>query len=189
MNGYPARVDGEEDEDIYFFYSSDHIENIEDYRPGGFHLVHLGDFFDSRRFKVLHKLGSGGFATVWLARDTQLNGYVALKILQAEYSTSSRELQMLEYLERQRSDHPVKGHITSLFHHFLVEGPNGSHLCLVSPIAGPSMKDLARWGKRLSGRDARSAAYQVAQAIVYLHTVGVCHGGKHYFPPNSYYSS
>src|SRR3569833_2061178 len=44
-------------------------ENAFDYRPGGFHPVILGDFLDpDQRFKVVSKLGHGGFATVWLCR-------------------------------------------------------------------------------------------------------------------------
>lgn len=39
------------------------------YRPGGFHPVHLGDTFKEGRYRVIHKLGYGGFSTIWLARD------------------------------------------------------------------------------------------------------------------------
>lgn len=38
------------------------------YRPGGFHPVHLGDLLDGR-FEVVHKLGHGGHATVWLCQE------------------------------------------------------------------------------------------------------------------------
>lgn len=46
-------------------------EPPEDYRPGGFHPVALGDTFQDGRFVVRHKLGFGGQATVWLARDAR----------------------------------------------------------------------------------------------------------------------
>lgn len=46
-------------------------EPPEDYRTGGFHPVALGDTFQDGRFVVRHKLGFGGQATVWLARDTR----------------------------------------------------------------------------------------------------------------------
>src|SRR5258708_87233 len=45
------------------------IEEIEDYQPGGYHPISIGDTFDQGRYRILHKLGFGGSSTVWLARD------------------------------------------------------------------------------------------------------------------------
>lgn len=50
-------------------------EPIERYRTGGYLPVHLGDIFNDR-YKVMHKLGWGGYSTVWLARDLK---YVTVK--------------------------------------------------------------------------------------------------------------
>lgn len=60
--------------------SSDYVEDVELYRPGGFHPVHLGDTLSDGRYWIIHKLGFGGFSTVWLAREESQNRYVALKI-------------------------------------------------------------------------------------------------------------
>lgn len=46
------------------------LESFEDYQPGGFHPVALGDTFQDGRYVVRHKLGFGGRATVWLVQDT-----------------------------------------------------------------------------------------------------------------------
>ena len=46
----------------------ENTEYIELYEPGGYHPVELGDKF-SNRYVVEHKLGYGGYSTVWLARD------------------------------------------------------------------------------------------------------------------------
>lgn len=53
-------------------------EWIEDYRPGGYHPVHLGDDFHHGQYKIIRKLGDGAYSTVWLARDTR---YVPLPSL------------------------------------------------------------------------------------------------------------
>lgn len=47
-------------------------EDIGLYKPGGYHPVSLGDCFRDGRYIIHHKLGWGGFATVWLAKDTML---------------------------------------------------------------------------------------------------------------------
>lgn len=44
-------------------------ESLSRYQPGGYHPVNLGDTFESDRYKIYHKLGWGGFSTVWLAKD------------------------------------------------------------------------------------------------------------------------
>lgn len=46
-------------------------EKLHRYQPGGYHPVNLGDTFKNGRYKVYHKLGWGGFSTVWLVRDRE----------------------------------------------------------------------------------------------------------------------
>jgi hypothetical protein len=44
-------------------------EPLHRYKKGGYHPVALGDTLKDGRYKVLHKLGWGGYSTVWAARD------------------------------------------------------------------------------------------------------------------------
>ena len=44
-------------------------EWVEDYRPGGYHPVVLGEIFNNGQYRVMRKLGEGSYSTVWLARD------------------------------------------------------------------------------------------------------------------------
>lgn len=44
-------------------------EPLNRYRVGGYHPFLLGDLFKDGRYKVLHKLGWGGYSTVWTAKD------------------------------------------------------------------------------------------------------------------------
>lgn len=46
-------------------------ENLSKYCPGGYHPVSLGDTLNDGRYEIHHKLGWGGFSTVWLANDRE----------------------------------------------------------------------------------------------------------------------
>lgn len=45
-------------------------ERMAGYKPGVYHPVSLGDRFKDGRYQIHHKLGWGGYSTVWLAKDT-----------------------------------------------------------------------------------------------------------------------
>lgn len=170
----------------YYPLSLGLVEDVEEYRPGGFHPVHLGDVFQER-FKVLHKLGSGGFSTTWLARDNMGRRYVALKILKAEETAAYSELRMLRSIAGITGDHPGRHHIRLPLYNFLIKGSNGCHNCLVTDIAGPSLNDLynvpgmgyAAGARRLRAELAHKVIAQVVEAVEFLHSNGVVHGGEH----------
>ena len=66
--------------EISYHYS---IEQLEQYRPGGFHPITVGGHLCGR-YRIVHKLGFGSFSTVWVARDERADRYVAIKIAVAE---------------------------------------------------------------------------------------------------------
>lgn len=57
----------------------DGVERLEKYKPGGYHPVMIGDILHGR-YRIVDKLGYGGYSTIWLARDAHLEQYVAVKI-------------------------------------------------------------------------------------------------------------
>lgn len=166
-------------------FFDDDVEEIEDYRPGGFHPISIGDTFDDGRYKILHRLGFGGSSTVWLARDLwegrDRGQIVALKAMRSDVSLSNNpELAIAQRLEIYFPGSDLQ----TVDHHFLVQGPNGSHLFLIFPLAGPnilSMHDSRGRGagsRRLRADLARKVAKQVAMAIYNMHCRGIVHGGK-----------
>lgn len=62
----PSRAIGEGEE--RFKTITTPCEYVEDYRPGSYHPVLLGDVFN-HQYKVIRKLGYGSRSTVWLAHD------------------------------------------------------------------------------------------------------------------------
>ncbi len=155
----------------------DHVEDLEKYQRNGFHPVHLGDKLDKfdaerYRYEVIHKLGNGGFATVWLAHDIIDGGYVALKIVHASQSSYGAPPTVESILD----DHPTKIFVTER-RRFFISGPNGHHVCQVLPVTGPSLMALSRPPYRLQPAVCKTLAQQAAQALEFLHARGLCHGG------------
>lgn len=54
-------------------------ENLEKYKPEGYHPVMIGDVLHDR-YRIVDKLGFGGYSTIWLAQDRYQEEYVAVKV-------------------------------------------------------------------------------------------------------------
>ncbi|KAF4551881.1 Protein kinase domain-containing protein 21 [Elsinoe fawcettii] len=157
-------------------------EPVQNYKPGGYHPVQIGDKLNGGRYKVLHKVGWGGFSTVWAAKDLESGDNVALKIVQAAASGDTRGLQTLKFMKESNSNHPGFQRLVKLHEVFQEEGPNGKHNCLVLDLTGPSVQDYINRhvdGFRLPGQQAKSIAKQALQALSCLHSQGICHGDLH----------
>ena len=174
----------------------DNIEDAEDYQPGGFHPISIGDTFDQGRFRVLHKLGFGGSSTVWLARD-QREGkdrgrIVTLKAMRADVSSSNSPSEISQKL---KTFLPPSRHVEfqAIDYDFFVQGPNGSHRFLISPLAGPSILAMSDSPGRVAGSRrlradlARKVAKQTATTLHRMHCAGFVHGGKWFSPPFQLY--
>ncbi|KAI0130285.1 kinase-like domain-containing protein [Xylariales sp. AK1849] len=154
----------------------DYVEKIKDYGLGGHHPVILGDVLDGR-FKVVHKLGYGGFALVWLCWDLRDENerWKAVKIIRADQSfENGKDVQILRMLEQRRSTRGEIGdvHISWPKGTFWIEGPNGQHLCVIASLLGPSIQrnrlgDVAQ---------LKTIFWQVAKGLRFLHHNGICHG-------------
>ena len=161
----------------------DGVEYVQRYRKGGYHPVHLEDTLDDGKYRILHKLGSGGSSTVWMARDNDTQQLVSLKILTASASQEDKDLKMLHYLDRHLGRGSGRNNIVSITNTFQLEGPNGTHTCYVSHIAGPSMVQLIQnaWqvtgSRQLRGALTRSLAKQLAKAVCCMHSAEMIHGG------------
>ncbi|KAI2707809.1 hypothetical protein CBS147354_9433 [Penicillium roqueforti] len=160
-------------------------EWVEDYRPGGYHPVVLGDVFN-RQYKVIRKLGEGSYSTVWLARDLENSGYVALKILVSEISGSTTELRILRHIIEVVLVEGTR-YITRLLGEFEYRGPNGVYKCLVFEPMGPSVNTMVEELPQFKPRRremkiryplqmVKSILKQSLQALVFLYENGIAHG-------------
>ncbi|KAI1277323.1 kinase-like domain-containing protein [Xylaria sp. FL0933] len=155
------------------------LEEIRRYNRGGFHPIHLGDVLNDR-FEVIHKLGSGGFGTVWLCQDCHTKEWRAIKIMVADHSSDSAEAKTFEFLKQNSSPEELdQNHIAVPLETFWIEGPNGRHFCLVMQIYGGP---VSNWRLDLDAIDpstkktSTELCGQITQALAFLHEKGICHG-------------
>lgn len=162
------------------------IERPERYRPGGYHPIAIGDRL-SDRYDVVHKLGFGTYSTTWLARDRNMEKYVAIKIAIAEADMpESKILNALALSEPSDEGHPGKALIPRVLDMFILDGPNGRHRCLVTE---PGMMTLAEakdasYTRLFKLPVAKAIAAQVIQAVAFLHNRGVVHAGTYIYYQN-----
>lgn len=161
------------------------VESLEQYGAGGYHPTHLGDKFSGGRYEVIHKLGHGGYSTVWLCRDFQEQRYVSVKIAASEIpggqQQKNNEREIYHALRIGDPEHPGKKFVISRLDDFSLEGPNGRHQCFVFPIALNSVAIAKEASKNNSylfpTKVARSIVMQSLLALSYVHSCGIVHAG------------
>ncbi|KIM91449.1 hypothetical protein PILCRDRAFT_39243, partial [Piloderma croceum F 1598] len=146
-------------------------EPLKDYTPGGYHPVGLGDVFQDR-YKIVRKLGWGGYSTVWLAHDQSSNLHIAVKILTGTYFG----LHLIAYHNRCHRGH---SRVVQLLDNFYHSGPHGSHLCIVSEVLGESVQWLSTKYERniLPIPIIKQITRQVLWGLDHLHSCNIIHTG------------
>ncbi|KAF2963137.1 hypothetical protein GQX73_g10423 [Xylaria multiplex] len=159
-------------------------EGDDDYEPGGFHPVYIGDVYNNR-YKILNKIGYGVYSTVWVVEDlqSQTSGrrkFLALKILRADCYGTEQPLFEREILKHLRNgDRNIRGydHVTHLVDDFEHDGPNGRHVCLLFQLYGETFGSFGAWfeNRRIATGLMRSIVLQLLCALDFAHANGVIH--------------
>lgn len=154
-----------------------HTEDLEMYTPGGLHPVDIGHTFQDR-YEVVHKLGSGGSSTVWLARDRDSSRYVALKVISAVMSEHAEsETRVQKELQQCLAQGSSDGLVVPVLDTFWIEGSNGGHLCLVQSVCGPSVVSFRReMTMKLRGDLVNAVCKQIAVGLSELHNHSLVYG-------------
>jgi len=126
----------------------------------------LGD-----RYAVEHLLGSGGMATVWLARDKKHTGRpVAIKVLRPEVASALGSERFLREIQiAARLNHP---HIVPMFD----SGDAHGLLYYVMPfVEGETLRERLGREPPLTAPEAVRIVVDVAAALSYAHEHGIVH--------------
>ncbi|KAL5356013.1 kinase-like domain-containing protein [Aspergillus floccosus] len=155
------------------------VARMEYYRAGGYHPVKIGDRFHDR-YQVVHKLGHGTYSTIWLAQDERCHPYVAVKVCIAD-SNSLKVNVLSRLLAPQQLSDTRRTMIPPIWDRHTMQGPNGSHHCLVTSPARVSLSDAknASWISLFQLDVARALAAQLVIAVRYIHSQGLVHGDLH----------
>ncbi|HYV95819.1 MAG TPA: serine/threonine-protein kinase, partial [Gemmatimonadaceae bacterium] len=122
------------------------------------------------RYRVERELGSGGMATVYLARDVRHDREVAIKVLRADIAAAIGVDRFLA--EIKTTAHLQHPNILGLIDSGEV---NGSVFYVMPFVRGGSLRARLEREQQLPVADAVRIATQVANALQYAHKSGVIH--------------
>ncbi|KAH6970210.1 kinase domain-containing protein [Fusarium avenaceum] len=145
----------------------DECEPAERYDEGLYYPICIGEVL-ANRYRIEHKLGHGGFSTVWMAHDMHSDDDVALKIMTPGPS-GEREYAAQDLIASTVQD---TSRLLMYRETFLLEAPKTQHRVLVFPLMGPNLRTYAR---SMSTAVRMASAKQLLQAIKALHDGGVVH--------------
>jgi WD40 repeat protein len=129
--------------------------------------MRAGDFVG--RFKLLERLGTGGFGVVWKASDPHLDRVVALKIpRRGELTSAESELFLREARAAAQVRHP---NIVSIHE----VGRDAGVVYLVSDFVDGVSLGYRLKRQRLTIREAAMLCQQIAQALAHIHERGIVH--------------
>ncbi len=122
------------------------------------------------RYRIERKIGSGGTATVYLARDLKHDRDVAVKVLRPDLAAMLGSDRFLNEIKiSARLDHP---HILTL----IDSGAADGFLYYVMPfVRGESLRDRLKREKELTVDEALDIARQITSALEYAHRQGIVH--------------
>ena len=133
--------------------------------------VEPGSLVGKSRYKVVKEINRGGTAVVYEGIDLLSHCRVALKVMSAKHSKSSNMKAVkreIEYAVSVQNEHIVK----------LIDFVTDEHHVIIvwELISGSDLLDLLNEkGGRLQERDAAFYFAQLLQAVMFIHSNGLCH--------------
>ena len=123
------------------------------------------------QFVLIDAIGSGAFSNVFKAVNMQKKTFCALKIIRNEPRFESAAKMELKILRKTKEANKTSSVCIHLQCHFAFKG----HQCLSFKLFGPSILDVLKNQKykRLSNEMIQTVAFQIFEAIAFLHSLKI----------------
>jgi serine/threonine-protein kinase len=131
-----------------------------------------GDDLLAGRYRLIEKVGEGGAAEVFRARDIRLDRVVAIKLLRSQYThdDASRKRFVVEAKAAAALSHP---NIVDIYD--FGEADDGAMFLAMQFVEGKNLKDILQKRGRLSPAEAITIAIQACHALTAAHAKGLIH--------------
>src|SRR5215510_599954 len=122
------------------------------------------------RYEIRSKLGEGGMGEVYLARDTQLDRQIAVKLLPADIARDQQRLH--RFLQEARAaaalSHPNIAHI------YEIGESDDGYFIAMEHVAGTTL-DRKIGGRPIPLGESLDIAIQITDALDEAHSKGITH--------------
>ena len=125
----------------------------------------------AERYEILGKIGTGGMADVYKAKDHKLNRFVAVKVLKPEFREDTT------FIKKFRSEAQAAAGLThpNIVNVFDVGDDEGVYYIVMELIEGITLKEYIGKKGKLSIKEATSIAIQVSMGLEAAHNHGIVH--------------
>ncbi|MCC8067510.1 MAG: Stk1 family PASTA domain-containing Ser/Thr kinase, partial [Clostridiales bacterium] len=127
--------------------------------------------FIQNRYEVISRIGSGGMADVYKAKDHKLNRFVAVKVLKKEFREDKAFISKFR-VEAQSAAGLAHGNIVNIYD---VGEEAGINYIVMELVEGITLKQYIADKGRLSVREATSIALQISAGLEAAHNNGIIH--------------
>jgi len=123
------------------------------------------------RYEILERIGAGGMAEVYKAKDTALNRYVAVKVLRSEYGSDETFVRKFR-VEAQSAAGLSHPNIVSVYD---VGEENDIYFIVMELVEGITLKNYIDMKGKLDIKEALNISVQIAQGLSAAHAKRIIH--------------